>query len=108
MTPVDDHATGDRARPRHPERGADLGLTDRRSLQLGTEQTLGRVLDVLDGLVDDPVGADVDAVLLGERRACRVLDDVEPDDDRVRSLGKRDVVLGDATDALAQDVDLDQ
>src|SRR2546423_7917848 len=58
---VGDHAAGDRAEPRDPEERAHLGLADRLLRRDGGELAHQRLLDLLGQLVDDVVGADLDA-----------------------------------------------
>ena len=55
--------------------------------------------DVLDQLVDDLVGADLDALGVGGLAGLAVGADVEPDDGGVGCGRQLDVVLGDRTDA---------
>ena len=59
------------------------------------EHPLHRLSDVVDRIVDHPVGADLDALLLGAGTRHRVGTDVEADDDRVRGVGEHDIRLGD-------------
>src|SRR5919106_4981182 len=106
--PVEDHAPRDQAQARHAERRAHLGLPQRNLLELRSEQPPRRVLDVLNGLVDDPVSADVDACLLREPARMSVGNDAETDHDGVRCLRERDVVLGDGPHAFAEHVHLDE
>src|SRR5919202_1968624 len=63
-----------------------------------------RLLDVLRELVDDAVGADVDALALRERARLGARPHVEADDERVRDRREVDVVLGDAADPGVDDV----
>ena len=72
---------------------------------LGREHADEGLLDVLGQLVDDAVGADVDALALGERPRLRVRTHVEADHDRVRGGREHDVALGDRPDARVDDVD---
>ena len=64
-----------------------------------------RLLDVLGQLVDDAVGADVDALALGELPRLGARPHVEADDERVRRRREVDVVLRDAADARVDHVD---
>ena len=75
------------------------------SVWTGGEHADERLLDVLGQLVDDAVGADVDALALGELPRFGVRPDVEADDERVRGRGEHDVALGDRADALVDHVD---
>jgi hypothetical protein len=78
---------------------AHLGVAQDLLAQLGREQALGGLLEVVGDVVDDLVRADLDALLLGERAGLARRDDVEPDDDRLGRLGQDHVALGDAADA---------
>ena len=99
-----DHAAGDRAEPRDLEEGAHLGLADDLLGLDGGEHADERLLDVLGELVDDAVGADVDALALRELPCLGVRTHVEADDECVRSRGEHDVALGDRADALVDHV----
>src|SRR4051794_36002992 len=101
---VRDHAPGDRAGPRGLERLAHLGLADRLLRLDGREHSDERLLDVLGELIDDAVGADLDALALGERARLGIRTDVEADDHRVRGRGEHDVALRDPAHALVDDV----
>ena len=103
MTPGAHQRTGDVADARHPEHLADLGGTELHLFELGLEHALERSLDLVDGLVDDRVVPDVDALALGRLARLALGPDVEADDDRVRGDGEVDVVLGDRTDTAADD-----
>ena len=78
-----DHAARDRAEPRDLEEGAHLRLADDLLGLDGGEHPDERLLDVLGQLVDDAVGADVDALALRELARLGVRSDVEADDERV-------------------------
>ena len=66
-------------------------------LDLGRgQQAFHRRADVVDGVVDDVVEADLDALALGERGGLAGRAHVEADDDRLRRDGEVDVALGDA------------
>ena len=98
---------GDRADPRGLEQLAHLGLAERR-LDLGRlEHALHRRAQLLDRAVDDRVGADLDALALGD--LARVADGahVEREDHAVGGGGEHHVGLVDAADAAVDDVDLD-
>ena len=69
---------------RGPEDLADLGGAELDLLVLRLEHALERRLDLVDGLVDDRVVADVDALAVGQLGDLPVGPDVEADDDRVR------------------------
>src|SRR5579863_3301509 len=59
-------AAGDVAGPRHPEDLPDLRGAELNFLELGLQHALEGRLDLLDGLVDDRVVADLDALQPGE------------------------------------------
>src|SRR6266487_2911505 len=59
-------AARDRPESRDPEQGPDLDLADRLLRRDRAEHADERLLDVLGQLVDDAVGADLDALALGE------------------------------------------
>src|SRR5215210_4697584 len=104
---VRDVAARDHAQARGAEDRAYLGLAqDLLALDRG-EHADERLADVVGELVDDPVGADVDALALGERPCLGVRAHVEADHDRVRGGGQHDVALGDRADARVDDIDSD-
>ena len=96
---------GDRAEPRDPDQGAHLGLAEGDLLAHRPEHPDERLLDVLRQLVDDAIGADLDALAVGERARLRARAHVEADDQRARGGGEVDVALGDAPDAGMDDAD---
>src|SRR5262249_33162137 len=102
--PAGDHAARDRAEPRRTEQRANLrlaeGLLGLDRLQHADE----RLLDVLRELVDDAVGADLDAFALGERARLGARAHVEADDQRAGRAREVDVVFGDAAHGLVHDV----
>ena len=100
-------ATGDGADPRHPEDLADLGLAGDDLLVLRREHADHRLLDVLEQLVDDLVGADLDVLGVGQLAGLAVRAHVEADDRGVGRGGQRDVVLGDAADGAVHERQLD-
>src|SRR5690606_32509406 len=103
---VDHHAAGDVAELRRAEDLAHFREAHDLLADLGREHAGERRLDVIDGLVDHAVVADVDAGLLDRvARAC-IRADVEADDDRVRRRGKLHVGLGDTADVRADYRDL--
>ena len=63
--------------------GAHLELADDVLDDVGLEQADQGVADVLDRAVDDPVGADVHALALGEDAGLGPGAHVEADDDRL-------------------------
>ena len=102
---VRDHAARDRAEPRDLEERAHLGLAEDLLGRDRREHPDERLLDVLGELVDDAVGADVDALALGELPRLGARPDVEADHERVRRRCEVDVVLGDPADAGVDHVD---
>src|SRR5690606_7181645 len=87
-----------------PERLADLEHAERLLLLLRLEEAFERVADVLDGVVDDRVEADVDLLALGDLADAGHRADLEAEDDRVRGGGEHHVRLGDRADAGVDDV----
>ena len=85
----------------------DDGTTEVDFLDLGNEQSLDGLLDVVGDLVDDVVAADLDLLLLGLDDRSVLGGDPEADHDGLRGVGQQDVTLGDAADALEQDADRD-
>src|SRR4051812_13321702 len=104
-----DHTAGDETDLGRAEDVADFRGPQLDLLVLRLEQALERGLDLLDGLVDDAVVADLHVRPVGH-----VLDlvrgaDVEPDDrgGRVRGGARQvHVALGDRTDAAVDDLEL--
>ena len=86
-----DHAAGDRAQPGDLEDLPHLGLAEDLLDLLGHQHADQRLLDVVGHLVDDVVGADVDALALRLELGLGVGPDVEADHDRVRRGGQADV-----------------
>ena len=81
--------------PRGLEELLHLGLAERLLDLDGFEQALHRRPQVLGDLVDDRVGADLDALALGRAPSVGERPDVEADDDRVGGRGEHDVGLVD-------------
>ena len=106
IAPVADEAPAIAPIARHAEDLADLGLAGDDLFELRGEQAEHGGLDVLDQLVDDLVGPDLDVLVLGQLPRAAVGADVEADDRRVRGLGELDVVLGDAADAAVHEREL--
>ena len=104
---VEHVAAGDGADAGHPEDLADLGVAGDDLFELGLEQAEHGVLDVLEHLVDDLVGADLDVLLVGHLAGLAIGAHVEADDGGVGRGGQLDVVLGDAADAAAHEGQLD-
>ena len=102
-----DVAAGDGADPGHPEDLPDLGLAGDDLFELRGQQADHGLLDVLEDLVDDLVGPDLDVLGLGQLPGLAVRADVEADDRGVGRGGQRDVVLGDAADGAVHERQLD-
>src|SRR6266516_6947120 len=96
-------AAGDVAGPRHPEDLPDLCGAELGFLELGLQHALEGRLDLLDGLVDDRVVADVDALALGKLAHPRRRAHVEAHDHRFGGDRQVDVVLGDRADPAGDD-----
>ena len=94
-----DVAAGDGADAGGPEDLTDLGGAQLFLDVLGLEQAHQGRLDVLDGLVDDPVRAYVDALLLGQGFGGHRRTHVEADDHGLGGRRQHDVGLVDAADA---------
>ena len=103
IVPLMHVAAGDGADAGHPEDLADLGLAGDHLFELGGEHADHGVLDVLEELVDDLVGADLDVLGLGQLPGLAVGAHVEADDRGVGRGGQLDVVLGDAADAAVHE-----
>src|SRR6476620_1351161 len=82
--------------------GAELHL-----LVLRLEHALQGCLDLLDGLVDHRVVADLDALALGVHSVLALGPDVVADDDGVRRHREVDVVHRDRADATVDDAQVD-
>ncbi len=104
--PLTHVAAGDGADPGHAEDLADLGLAGDDLLELGGEHADHGLLDVLEHLVDDLVGADLDVFGVGQLAGLAVGAHVEADDRGVGRGGERDVVLGDAADGAVHEREL--
>src|SRR3990172_4264596 len=103
---VRDVAAGDDTEARGPKERAHLGLAQGLLDRLRREHADESLLDVLGELVDDPVGAHVHALALGELLRLGVGTNVEAGDDRVRGRRQHDVRLRDRADPRVDDVDL--
>src|SRR6478752_5131666 len=101
-----DDDTRDVAELRGAEHLADLGHTGLDLFELGLEQTLERLLDIVDRVVDDRVEPDIDTFTSGALARLRVGTDVEADDDRIVDRRQVDVGLGDRADAAVDDPQL--
>src|SRR3954447_22728815 len=102
-----DVGTGDRAHAGGAEDRADLDVAEGVLDLLGLEHALHRRADLLERAVDDRVGADLDALALGEQAGLADGPDVEAEDDRVGGGGEHDVGFVDAADAARDDADHD-
>src|SRR5690606_7910398 len=80
---VGDVATGDGSDPGNPEHGPDLGGAEHDFLLLGGELAHQELFDLVQQLVDDAVGADLDPQALGCLAGTRLRTHVEADDDGV-------------------------
>src|SRR5690606_30800241 len=98
--------TGDVPELGGAEHLADLRNTRLNLFVLGLEHALERVLDVVEGVVDDRVEPDVHALASGALARLRVGAHVEADDDGVVNRGEVDVALGDATHTAVDDAQL--
>src|SRR5271165_6391134 len=85
----------------------DDGTTEVDFLDLGNQQSLDGLLDVVGDLVDDIVAADLDILLLGLDDRSVLGGDPEADHDGLRGVCQQDVTIGDAANALQQDADRD-
>src|ERR687895_2685798 len=99
-------ATGNRADPGGLEDLADLGAAQLDLLELRLEHALERLLDLLDGLVDHRVVADLHALAVGELGGLALGPHVEAEHDGVGRRGQVDVALGDATDTAVDHSEL--
>ena len=77
---------------------ADLDVPVQLLADFRLEHARERLLQVVEDLVNDAVGADFDVPLLGHRPRRFVGDDVEADDDGIGCIRQLDVALGDAAD----------
>src|SRR5688500_5475496 len=103
----DHERTGDRAEPGGLEDLADLGPAELDLLELRLEQALECLLDLLDGLVDHRVVADLHALAGGELGGLALGPDVEPEHDGIGRRGQVDIALSDATDTAVDHPELD-
>jgi len=92
------HASGNRTLLRDPEDLADLGFAGDLLLVLGIKHADHRQFDILEQLVDDLVGADLDLCVIGSLTSRTVRPHVEPDNRGIGRLGQRDVILSDPAD----------
>ena len=86
MMPLTHVAAGDGADAGHAEDLADLGLAGDDLFELGSEHADHGLLDVLEHLVDDLVGPDLDVLGVGQLAGLAVGPHVEADD---RGVGRR-------------------
>src|SRR5689334_6860441 len=94
-----DDATRDVAETRRAEDLADLRRAELDLFVDRLEHALEGRLDLLDGLVDDRVVADLHALAVGQVPGATLGPHVEADDDRIGRAGQVDVVLRDGADA---------
>src|SRR5690606_29307588 len=102
---LEDVRTGDGTQTGHTEHGSHLGSAEHLLQLLGGELAHQELFQLVEELVDDPVGADLDPRRLGGLACLGLGTDVEPDDHGLGDLGQRDVVLVDATDTGVDDLD---
>ena len=102
-----DERAGDRADPRGFEQLAHLGLAERGLDLGGLEHALHRRAQLLDRAVDDRVGADLDALAVGDLAGVADGPHVEGEDHALGGGREHHVGLVDAADAAVDDVDLD-
>src|SRR6478672_6368198 len=98
---------GDVAELARTEDLADLRRAELDLLELRLEHALERRLDLVDGLVDHRVVADLDALALGVVGVLALGPDVVADDDRVGGHREVDVVHRDGTDTAVDDAQVD-
>src|SRR5262249_49893146 len=103
--PLGDEAARDDTLARHGERLAHLDAAEALLLPRRLEQSLQRVAQVVQRVVDDRVEADVDAFAFRQRGRLGLRPDVEADHDRVRRRRQEDVRLVDAADRPVDDVE---
>src|SRR6202789_1487726 len=104
---VDHHAARDRAEFARAEHAANRGKPHDLLLDLGRQHAGEHCLDVIDGLVNDAVVADIDSVILDGGASRRVTAHIEGNDARLGGCGQRDVGFGQAADAGSDDVHRD-
>src|SRR5690606_24092153 len=100
-----DVRTGDGAQTGHTDHGSHLRSAEHLLQLLGGELADQELFQLVEELVDDPVGADLDARRLGGLACLGLGTDVESDDHGFGDLGQRDVVLVDAADTGVDDLD---
>ncbi len=83
----------------------DFGAAQLDLAGFGGEHPLHSGLNIVDRIVDDPVEAQLHAVPLGVVLGHRVGPDVEPDDDRIGSIGEHDIALRDCADRAMDHLD---
>ncbi len=103
---LDDVATGNGPSPGHLEDRPHLGGAEDLFHLLGGELTDQELFDLVEELVDDPVGADLHSRLLGGLARLGLGADVEADDHGIGDFGEADVVLVDTADRAVDDLDL--
>src|SRR6185436_179988 len=89
------------------EDSTDVRVAEDLLADLGGEHALGGLLEVVGDVVDDLVGADLNALLLGKLAGLAGGDDIETDDDGLGRVGQEHVALGDAAHRRVDDAGLD-
>ena len=102
-----DHAASDRADLGSLEQLSHLGATGDLFDDVWRQHANEGGFDVLGQLVDDLVGANVDALALGKVLRLAVRADVEAHDDRLRGGREHDIGFGDTADARVDDTNGD-
>src|ERR1700678_828215 len=104
---VDHHATRDGAEFARAEYAANRGKPHDLLLDLGRQHAREHRLDVVDGLVNDAVVADIASVIRDGGASRRVAAHIEGNDASLGGRGQRDVGFGQAADAGSNDVHRD-
>ena len=99
---------GDLARLRDLEDLPNLHLAQALLSQVGLQEPAHGGLDVVDDVIDDVVGSNLDPIRLGDPFGVGVGPDVETDDDRVGGRGQHHVGLRDPPHAAVHDIYLAQ
>jgi len=102
-----DQTTGNVASRLGLEDLAYFGFASDNFFELGLEHANDGCFDVLDDLVDDLVGANLDTLLICNRSHTTIRSGVEGNNRCTSSLGQCDVAFGWWTNGLVQEVDLD-
>src|SRR5690606_2561806 len=102
---LEDVRTGDGTQTRYTEHGSHLGSAEHLLQLLGGELAHQELFQLVEELVDDPVGAALDPRRLGRLACVGLGTDVEPGEHGLGDRGQRDVVLVDAADTGVDDLD---